>query len=681
MNDEARAEVPFDWWEFLIRWSGEWADAQDFDGLDGPDEELVASRWLGFPAASDTDLAALEERVGHRLPPSLRAFLQVSNGWRNAGPFVYHLGGSRDVRPHLDGRGLGAVFAEYLDEDASPQDRLRAGMWERALQLEVESDSVLVLIDPLDVDGDGEWAVYEYAHWLAAPPERYPSFRHYMTDRYRDFHRMAADDAANGDAPPFVNDTTRALDEAVEEARLTALGGAYERAEAVLAEACAFGRPRAVRLLEQLAAFACGGFARRAADALAADPVYASDLLPLAAAVHAGEHQGPPWELLARCTTQEARAAAQEALRAAEEGSYRFTAAGPLGRAAEGARDLARWGRWNEAWRVLVAALPHWRPLGPDHLAPMGLLADPVLAPLITPERGRLLLGVPRGSQAGAARETLHVPSSAGDDPVGLSWLADEVPDQVFRSYRVVFVADRDPAGLPARIGHSGRDDNGGGGDGDREGAVSGGLHPPMSRWDAEQRLRQPRWGRTSADRALVAVGQAAPGWSFAFDGDPAPFDEQRFLSPAAAASNGTRAVVIWSSCASPGRYAALFHLSIGAGGEEVCAFSVTGGDAEPQWSGEVPDWLDLDGFPQTPEDWRGGGGRDYPDGRLPGERLALAVLERALGLTLPRSALLHGPLHTFVTRSWTRPPAPGEAALAFGWYHADRPAPGQERA
>jgi hypothetical protein len=40
-----------------------------------------------------------------------------------------------------------------------------------------------------------------------------------------------------------------------------------------------------------------------------------------------------------------------------------------------------------------------------------------------------------------------------------------------------------------------------------------------------------------------MAVGRAGTGWNFAFDGDPAPFDQRRFVSPAA----GTRAVVVWS--------------------------------------------------------------------------------------------------------------------------------------
>ncbi|MCT9108201.1 hypothetical protein N4G69_21625 [Streptomyces mirabilis] len=40
---------------------------------------------------------------------------------------------------------------------------LLAGMRERALQLDVESDAVYVLLDPGDVDGAAEGAVHCYA--------------------------------------------------------------------------------------------------------------------------------------------------------------------------------------------------------------------------------------------------------------------------------------------------------------------------------------------------------------------------------------------------------------------------------------------------------------------------------------------------------------------------------------
>ncbi|MFI2209519.1 SMI1/KNR4 family protein [Streptomyces sp. NPDC020141] len=679
-TDETTAETPFDWREFLTRWSGEWADAQDPDEPDESDPELIAARWLGCPGASDADIAALEERIGHRLPPSLEAFLRISDGWRPMDHPVYRLAGTREIHPHNNAYDLAEVFEEvfeeHLDENAS-RHLLKAGMWHRAFHLDAETDATIVLIDPLDRDADGEWAVYEWASWRAAPPDRFPSFRRYMVEQYRSFHSSAAYKAAHGEGPPFANDTTLAQDAVVERARRAALSGEHEEALTLLRDAGRYGRPRAGLLRAQLECLLSAQAPASSLDPLAVDPVYAPDLLPAAAAGFAAaeRHYGydQSWALLARCTTPEALEGAEAALRAAREGTYRFRGDGPLGEAADEAREPARWGRWNEAWRLLWAALPHWRPLGPDHLAPLGLLADPVLGPVITPERRRLLLALPRGEFARPDRgwpDTLP-----GDDPAGLSWLEDEVGERLRGGYRAVFVADPDPAGLPARL----KDPDGGGpgpGGRPRRRVTPGpdGLYPPLGRWDADYGLGLGLGSTSYDDRALALIGQAAPGWSFAFDGDPKGFDEERFVSPAAVASEGTRAVVVWHSVDAFDRARTRFHLSVGVDGEEVCAFSVTAGDVEPHWTGEIPPWAALDGFPGTAGEWRGDedGGRDADDPNtpargLPGARSALGALERALGLSLPRTAVLEGPLHSFVTRSWIRPPGPGESYVVIG--------------
>jgi hypothetical protein len=38
-----------------------------------------------------------------------------------------------------------------------------------------------------------------------------------------------------------------------------------------------------------------------------------------------------------------------------------------------------------------------WRPISDNHLAPVILFTDPLLAQMITPDRGRELLQIPRG--------------------------------------------------------------------------------------------------------------------------------------------------------------------------------------------------------------------------------------------------------------------------------------------
>jgi hypothetical protein len=181
----------FDWRSFLIGWSAEWADSLPEDGTRTADDEAARqARWLGFPPASEKRIAAMEERLGRRMPPSYREFLAVTDGWRHAGGFVWLLAGTESARWHADASGLAYGFDEDLDEDAGPEERRQADIWRRGLQLDVESDATYVLMDPDDVDEDGEWAVYTWASWLAEPPERHASFARFMREAYREFHSL-----------------------------------------------------------------------------------------------------------------------------------------------------------------------------------------------------------------------------------------------------------------------------------------------------------------------------------------------------------------------------------------------------------------------------------------------------------------------------------------------------------
>ncbi|MEU6810192.1 SMI1/KNR4 family protein [Streptomyces sp. NPDC046831] len=634
----------FDWRSFLLRWSGEWADSlPDGETRSEDDETARQARWLGFPPASEERITAMEERLGRRMPWSYREFLKVSDGWRHAGGFVWLLAGAEDAHWHNNESGLADTFDEYLDDDAGPEERRDADIWRRGLQLDVESDITHVLMDPEDVDEDGEWAVYTWASWRAAPPERHANFLEFMRDMYREFHSLRAH-RSDGE-PVFANDTTRKLDAQVEEARLEALRGGWERAWKALDEAKEYGRPRAAGLGDQIRRL-LGQTYMVYFDDLVTDPRYAPDLLPPLVAEHA-EHsyrddstltfhlQGADDDLvsLAYATLDQVR-----------NGTYRYTAAGPFGEAVEQARDLARWGNTDEAWWTLMSALPLWEPLGPDHLAPLGWVADPVLGPLLTPERGRELLSTPRGGQAGGTPRP-----AAGLDPGDLAWFAEPDPGNNRTSYRFVLVEGVEPEELPGRLA-------------DGDGTA---LNGPMTFWEARRRsLHHQRECSSYDDRALMAVGRAGTGWSFAFDGDPAPFNRQRFVSPAAAASAGTRAVVVWSGLRT--RHGdPFFHLSVARGGAEQYAFTYA--DGEIVQNGEIPPALDPSRLIGALEDGAGV------------ERSLLEAVTGEFGVRLPRHAIANGRLHTFTTRSWTRPPGDGEtyAVIRMHW-EAVRPADGK---
>ncbi|GGV58932.1 cell wall assembly protein [Streptomyces griseoloalbus] len=618
--------MAFDWRSFLLRWSGEWADSLPEGETRSEDDEAARrARWLGFPPASEERIAALEERLGRRLPPSYRAFLEVSDGWRHAGGFVWLLAGTEDAHWHRDESGLADMFEGYLDEDAGPEERQEADLWRRGLQLDVESDVTHVLMDPEDVDEDGEWAVYTWSSWRAAPPERHADFLAFMRDMYRQFHSLRAH---RGDGEPvFANDTTRELDALVEEARTEALRGGWERAVKGLDEAKGYGRPRAAGLGDQIRRL-LGQTSMVYYDGLVTDPRYAPELLPPLVAEHAAHSYRDDSTLgfHLRGADEDVVSLAYATLERVRGGTYRYSAAGPFGEAVERARGLARWGDTDGAWRTLIDALSVWEPLGPDHLAPLGWVADPLLGPLLTPERGRELLSTPRGGQAGEGPRP-----TAGIDPGDLVWLAEPDPGNNRTSYRFVLVEGVEPEELPARLA-------------DGEGSV---LNEPMTFWEARHRSSHRRTEFSSYDdRALMAVGRAGAGWSFAFDGEPAPFDRRRFVSPAAAAGAGTRAVVVWSGLRT-WHGQPFFHLSVARDGAEQ--YSFTYADGEVHRSGEIPRALDPSRF-----------FGDLADGAAV-ERSLLDAVGREFGARLPRHAIVNGRLHTFATRSWTRPPRDGE--------------------
>ncbi|WP_328222476.1 SMI1/KNR4 family protein [Streptomyces sp. NBC_00310] len=636
----------FDWRPFLLRWSGEWADSLPDGETRGEDDEAaLRARWLGFPPASQERIAAMEERLGRRMPPSYREFLKVSDGWRHAGGFVWLLAGTEDAHWHNNESELADMFEEYLDEDAGPDERREADLWRRGLQLDVESDVTHVLLDPEDVGEDGEWAVYTWASWRAEPPERHANFLEFMRDMYREFHSLRAH-RSDGE-PVFANDTTRKLDARVEEVRLEALRGDWERAVKALDEAKEYGRPRAAGLGDQIRRL-LGETYMVYFDGLVTDPRYARELLPPLVAEHAAHSYRDDSTLTyhLRGADDDLVALAYATLDQVRNGTYRYTAAGPFGEAVARARELARWGDTDGAWGTLRDAVPLWEPLGPDHLAPLGWVADPVLGPLLTPERGRELLSTPRGGQAGEAPRP-----TAGLDPGDLTWLAEPDPGNNRTSYRFVLVEGVEPEELPGRLA-----------DGDGDGTV---LNEPMTLWEARRRsLHNKREFSSYEDRALMAVGRAGTDWSFAFDGDPAPFNRERFVSPASAASAGTRAVVVWSGLRA-GHGEPFFHLSVARDGAEQ--YAVTYADGEVRSTGEIPGALDPSRFFGDLED-----GAEV-------ERSLLRAVTGELGAFLPRHAVVNGRLHTFTTRSWTRPPRDGESYMVIRMHgEAARPADGE---
>ncbi|AEN11300.1 SMI1/KNR4 family protein SUKH-1 [Streptomyces sp. DvalAA-21] len=620
------------WQSFLDRWNAQWVMAQGLTDPEEVDEEALAAGGLRFAPADEARTAALEERLGTRLPPSYRAFLQVSDGWRHAGGFVYLLGVSADVHWHGDAMGMKPLYEEQLDERSRPSEILLAGMWERALQLALDSDMTDVLLDPGDVDEDGEWAVYVYKGWSGEYPDRYASFAAFMQAMYRDFC------GDHGHDPRFEDGMTRELDASVERARLACLAGEdVDTQMAVLAEAQSFGRPRAMMLRDQMAALV-GPVGHLAVPQDMADPLYVHEVMPLHAVDHCRSHHDDDW--FVRRHGEDGRPEAEALLAAVRERTFRYEPPGPFGRAVAEARELARWGDTDAAWQVIAAAVPDWEPYGPEHLAPIGLKADPLLGPLLTPERGRRILTTPRaghGVPRGAASEPPH---PAG--PQGLGWPTGED----HRSWRFVAVQGITPRTLAERLG----------------GADLLAPHSEEEMW----RLRH-RSGGGCAYQVGSCGGEG--DWSFALEWDPESYQPGRVTGVDAAVSRGTRSVSVWSERHhSPGpAFADVFRVAYAEDGEGRFTAVARGGVAES--TGTPPEGLDPDLFgtalfggaaPAREEDEEG------PALLSEAEARALDALAGAFGIGLPWFALRHGRLHAVRGASWIRPPGPGEAVLAF---------------
>lgn len=407
-----------EWAPFLERWSGEWVDGHDPESDAPLAPEVAKDRWLGFAPAAEADIAAAEARLGRRLPPSLREFLQVTDGWRDAGCFVYRLAGTADLQwlKDTDDKTWIEVYDDLAgltdgedpeedddepeddeDEDEEDFEVQEALLLRRTLRLSLEGDACVLLLDPDDVDEDGEWAAYRLASWSGQGPERHDSFYDLMYAEYVSFHGLRKPPGATRDH----------WAQQVEQARQATLGGEVDAPLEVLARAREFGSERAEVLAMQLKAM-LGDWQheitnlvwhRAGDDDLLRSPLFAAELLPLLIRQDqlAARYDLRPLERLKEVAPPDVQAvvATYEAAVAAPDfrptfGNPEFDAAVHAVLARDATDDAA-------AYQGLRDALPLWRPLTDDHIAPVSLLAHPTFAELLTPERGRELLETARG--------------------------------------------------------------------------------------------------------------------------------------------------------------------------------------------------------------------------------------------------------------------------------------------
>lgn len=193
-----------EWHGFLKQWSEDWlSTGQHFSA------KVRRERWLGSAPATEEQITALEKKLGAVLPPSYKAFLRITNGWRQTTPFI------KAIRPARRVNWLATAEPELIDAWSSPDPseipRLPDEEYfsytdeaighfrdEQLAQMllaadSAEGDSAIYLLNPTAVTEDGEWEAWFFANWVPGA-ERYPSFAHLMLAQYRSFRHLELDD-------------------------------------------------------------------------------------------------------------------------------------------------------------------------------------------------------------------------------------------------------------------------------------------------------------------------------------------------------------------------------------------------------------------------------------------------------------------------------------------------------
>jgi hypothetical protein len=200
----------FNWERFLKRWSQELLKSMGEERFKLP-LEVIQSGWLGYPGASEEQIACAEARLETTLPPSYREFLKVTNGWRQTTPFIDKLWSTEDLEwfslrhqawidafverytndsverlePHLGEPSI-SDREYFVYGDAQDCSQLRVEYLQTTLEISEKGDAAIYLLNPQVITADGEWEAWFFGDWLPGA-DRYKSFREMMQAEYENF--------------------------------------------------------------------------------------------------------------------------------------------------------------------------------------------------------------------------------------------------------------------------------------------------------------------------------------------------------------------------------------------------------------------------------------------------------------------------------------------------------------
>ncbi|MCI1189057.1 SMI1/KNR4 family protein [Hymenobacter sp. DH14] len=174
----------------------------DWHGFVSPAQK--ESGWLGFLGAAESDLQALEQRLGVPLPPSYRAFLAASNGFGPVDCFIWRLFPVAEI-DWLVNKDKEIVEIWEQDDDADitdeqyfdPESRqdaryTRSRYFRRCLMVSDWGDAGFLALNPA-VENDGEWEAWHFANWHPGAV-RYHSFIDLMQQTLENYRELKKPD-------------------------------------------------------------------------------------------------------------------------------------------------------------------------------------------------------------------------------------------------------------------------------------------------------------------------------------------------------------------------------------------------------------------------------------------------------------------------------------------------------
>lgn len=154
--------------------------------------------WLGYPPITDIDILKHENRLKTILPPSYKAFLKETNGYKQLSSFIWNILPLDKVEWLKDFDSDFYTLYHNFKDDFIPSEEdyftygkeqnttnFRADYLTETLAISGWGDSAIILLNPKVKFGD-EWEAWMFANWYPGAT-RYKSFEELMKGEYSDY--------------------------------------------------------------------------------------------------------------------------------------------------------------------------------------------------------------------------------------------------------------------------------------------------------------------------------------------------------------------------------------------------------------------------------------------------------------------------------------------------------------